>query len=183
MCIARALGQSFPMRLPCQALVAGVDIDEAAITAFVAAEDANGELSCHCCCVRPPPSLIAPPPLNLRHLKKLIVICFFAVAVAAAAVARLDRIDPEEELIVGLDELAITGLNAGRDGEDAPVDRDDAADEDSIDGLRLMGRRLHRFDVLEDLFDNFTGEVEWGNEDYDHNPQFENNGQYAPIDD
>ena len=83
------------------------------------------------------------------------MICFFTVAVAAAAVARLDRIDPEEELIVGLDELAITGLNAGRDGEDAPVDRDDAADEDSIDGLRLMGRRLHRLDVLGDIFDKF----------------------------
>ncbi len=36
------------------------------------------------------------------------------------------------------------------------------------------------FDVFENLFDNFTAEVEWGNEDYDHNPQVEDNGQYAP---
>ncbi len=103
-------------------------------------------------------------------------------------------INPKEELIVELDqlldELTINGLLDGGDAgdvapvdcDDAPVDLDDTAGEDSIDGLRLMGRRLHRFDVLEDIFDNFAGEVEWGNEDYDHNPQVENNGQFAPID-
>ena len=46
--IARALAKDFPMRLPCQATIAGADIDEAAITAFVAAEEANGKLLCHC---------------------------------------------------------------------------------------------------------------------------------------
>ncbi len=35
-------------------------------------------------------------------------------------------------------------------------------------------------DVLEDIFDNFTGEVEWGNKDYDHNPEVGDNRQYAP---
>ena len=36
------------------------------------------------------------------------------------------------------------------------------------------------FDFFEGLFDYFTAKVEWGNEDYDHNPQVEDNGQYAP---
>jgi hypothetical protein len=45
--IARALGKDFPMRLPCQAIIAGADIDEAAIIAFVAAEEANGKPLCH----------------------------------------------------------------------------------------------------------------------------------------
>jgi hypothetical protein len=49
--IARALSHNFPMRLPCQALVAGGNINEAAITAFVTTEDANGKLLCHHCCV------------------------------------------------------------------------------------------------------------------------------------
>ncbi len=101
---------------------------------------------------------------------------------AAAAVTRLNRIDAEEELIVGLDqlllydELSIAGSDApASDGsaaeaqrngaDDARIHRDNATDENSIDGLRQMGRQLHQFDVLEDLFDNFTGEVEWGNED------------------
>ena len=116
---------------------------------------------------------------------------------AAAAVARLDWIDTEEELIVGLDQLllddklSIAGSNAPasdgsateaqRDGtNDAHVHRNNAADKNSINGLRQMGWQLQRFDVLEDLFDNFTGEVEWGNKDYDHNPQVEDDGQYAP---
>ncbi len=116
---------------------------------------------------------------------------------AAGAVARLNWIDAEEELIVGLDqlllddELSIAGSDAPasdgsaaeaqRDGaDDAHVHCNNAADKNSIDGLHQMGRQLHRFDVLEDLFDNFTGEVEWGNEDYDHNPQVEDNGQYSP---
>ncbi len=63
--IACALGEDFPMRLLCQALVAGVVINEATITAFVAAEEANGKflLSFD----------VQPPLLNLRHLNKLIV--------------------------------------------------------------------------------------------------------------
>jgi hypothetical protein len=117
--------------------------------------------------------------------------------VAAAAVARLDWIDTKEELIVGLDqlllddELSIAGSNvpssdgsaaeAQRDGANgARIHRDNAVDKNSINRLRRMGWQLHRFDVLEDLFDNFTGEVEWDNKDYDHNPQVEDNGQYAP---
>jgi hypothetical protein len=45
--IACALGKDFPMHLPCQAIIAGADIDEAAIIAFVAAEEANGKPLCH----------------------------------------------------------------------------------------------------------------------------------------
>ena len=49
-----------------------------------------------------------------------------------------------------------------------------------MEGLHQMGQWLRQFDVLEHLFDNFTGEVEWGNDEYDHNPQVEEDGQYAP---
>ncbi len=31
-----------------------------------------------------------------------------------------------------------------------------------------MGRRLHQFNELEILFNDFGGVVEWGNEDYDY---------------
>ncbi len=168
--IARALGKDFPMPLPCQALIAGANIDEAAITAFVATEEANGKLLCPC--------VVHSPPFNLRRLSNC-VDCCVAVAVAAAAVTRLDLIDAEEQeqLIVELlDELSLAGSDAPasdgsaaeaqRDGADnAHVHRDDAADDNSMDGLRQMGWRLHRLDVLGDIFDNFTGEVEWGNED------------------
>ncbi len=182
--IARALGKDFPMCLPCQALIAGTDIDEAAITTFVTTEEANGKLLCH--------RVIRSPQFDLRRLNNWVVDCCVAIAVAAAAVARLDQIDAEEQqLIVELEELSIAGSDtpasdgsateAQRDGaDDESVHRDDAADENSLDGLRKMGRRLHQFDVLEDLFNNFTGEVEWGNKDYDHNPQVEDDGQYAP---
>jgi hypothetical protein len=44
-----------------------------------------------------------------------------------------------------------------------------------------MGRRLYDFDVLENLFDDFAREVEWGNKDYDPNPFIEEDGEYAPT--
>ena len=50
--IARLIGRNFPTRLPCQALIANEDITEAAVTAFVAAEDTNGALLVCCCVVR-----------------------------------------------------------------------------------------------------------------------------------
>ncbi len=173
--IARALGKDFPMRLLCQALIAGADIDKAAITTFVATEEANGKLLC--------PRVDHSLPFNLHRLNNCIDCCI-AIALAAAAVTRLDLIDAEEQeqLIVELlDELSLAGSDAPasdgsateaqRDGADnAHVHRNDAADDNSMDRLRQMGRRLHRLDVLEDIFDNFTGKVEWGNEDYDHNP-------------
>ena len=53
------------------------------------------------------------------------------------------------------------------------------SDED-LEGLRRMGRRQHRFNELENLFHDFEGEVEWGNEDYDHNQILF--GQFAPND-
>ena len=37
--IARSIGRDFPTRIPCQAVIAGDDINEAAIVAFVAAEE------------------------------------------------------------------------------------------------------------------------------------------------
>jgi hypothetical protein len=39
-----------------------------------------------------------------------------------------------------------------------------------------------KIDIWEDIFDNFVGEVEWGNKDYDHNPEVKDNGQYDPND-
>ncbi len=46
--ITRALGnKDFLMRLPCQAIIAGANINKAAITAFVAAKEANGKPLCH----------------------------------------------------------------------------------------------------------------------------------------
>ena len=187
--ITRALGRNkhLPMRLPCQAIIAGADIDEAAITAFVAAEEANSKLSCS-------RVILSSPPFNLCCLNNFVDCYNVAVAVAAAAAPRLDLInaDEQEQLIVELEELSLAGTDApASNGTDADAQndgadnkhnhRDDAANDSSMDGLRRMGRRLHRFDDLEDIFDNFVDEVEWGNEDYDHNPaEVENDGHYAP---
>ncbi len=79
----------------------------------------------------------------------------------AAAVARLDQIDDEEQqLIVELEELSLAGSDApASDGsatesqcdgaDDESVHREDApADENSLDGLRQMGRWLHQFEFL-----------------------------------
>ena len=187
--IARALGKDFPARLPCQALIAGANINEAVITVFVAVatEEANGKLA-------RPRVVLSSPPFNLRCLNNFVDCCVVAVAVAAAAAAHLDLIEAEEQeqLIVefeeqlslaGSDAPASNGSNADaqRDGTDNTHNhRDNAANESSMDGLRRMGRRLHQLDVLEDIFNNFVGEVEWGNEDYNHNPEVEDDGQYAP---
>ena len=110
-----------------------------------------------------------------------------------AASARLDFINAKEQgqLIVEFEELSLAGTDApASNGSDADAQNDgadnehnhhdDAADDSSMDGLRRMGRWLHRFDALEDIFDNFVGKVEWGNEDYDHNPEVANDGHYAP---
>jgi hypothetical protein len=187
--IARALGEDFPTRLPCQALIAGANINEAGITAFVAVatEEANGKLAC-------PRVVLSSPPFNLRCLNNFVDCCVVAVAVAAAAAAHLDLIEAEEQeqLIVEFEvQLSLAGSNApASDGSNADAKRggtdnahnyrNDAASESSMDGLFRMGRQLHRLNVLEDIFNNFVGEVEWGNEDYNHNPEVEDDGQYAP---
>ncbi len=98
---------------------------------------------------------------------------------AAATVARLDQQinDEEQQLIVELEEEepSLAGSDApASDGSatesqcdganDESVHREDApTDKISLDGLHQMGRWLHQFDVFEELFDNFTAEVEWGN--------------------
>ena len=90
-----------------------------------------------------------------------LVDCCYAIAVVTAAVARLDQIDDEEQqLIVELEELSLAGSDApASDGsatesqcdgaDDESVHREDApADENSLDGLRQMGRWLHQFEFL-----------------------------------
>ncbi len=171
--IARALGKDFPARLPCQALIPGANIDKAAITAFVTNEEANGKLLC-------PRVIISslPPPFNLRCPKNFVDCCVvtIAVAAAAAAAARLDLInaDEQEKLIVELEELSLgsdapasNGSNADSQNDGAHNEhnhRNNSANDSSMDGLRRMGQRLHQLDALEDIFNNFVGEVEWGNE-------------------
>ncbi len=110
-----------------------------------------------------------------------------------AAVTRLNLIEAkeQEQLIVEFDELSYAGSDApASDGSNADAQcdgankahnyHDDAANKSSMDGLCRMGWRHHWLDILEDIFDNFVGEVKWGNEDYDHYPEVEDNGQYAP---
>jgi hypothetical protein len=40
-----------------------------------------------------------------------------------------------------------------------------AADNAMID-LQQMGQRLHRFNILEKKFDDFSGMIDWGGDDY-----------------
>jgi hypothetical protein len=81
------------------------------------------------------------------------------------------------------------GINAGDDTEVPPTndnagdDPDDGdRDNDNLEGLRRLGRRLHQFDKIEHLFDNFAAELEWGNEDYNHDPLVDDDGGYASDD-
>lgn len=60
-------------------------------------------------------------------------------------------------------------LSIGSSRDNAHYHRDDdALDKDDLDGLRQMGRRLHQFDVLDHLFDDIVGDMEWGDDDFDH---------------
>ena len=69
--------------------------------------------------------------------------------------------------------------NVGNVGDD----RDDGdSDDGDLEGLRRLRQRLHQFDKIEHLFDNFAAELEWGNEDYNHDPRVDDNGEYAPND-
>jgi len=86
----------------------------------------------------------------------------------------------DDELIVGLiDSLSIGDSNDksmedpagdaavgnGADGDEADGDREDR--NVAMSGLRQMGQRLHQFDILESLFDDVTGFIEWGEDHYD----------------
>ena len=98
--IACVLGKDFPMHLPCQALIAGADINEATITAFIATDkEANGKLTC--------PHVIFPSPrfYYFRSLNNFFDCCIVTIAVAMATVAHLDLIEDkeQEELIVEFD--------------------------------------------------------------------------------
>ncbi len=56
-----------------------------------------------------------------------------------------DPVEGDDELIVALmDDLSIRSLR-----DNAHYHRDDALDEDDLDGLHRMGRRLYQFDVLD----------------------------------
>ena len=128
------------------------------------------------------------------------MIVAYIKAAAIAAIAIVDHIPAataaEDELIVGLDHLSIRSSEVEEDNSDGDtpelMQHDDnggvrrnggdginISDED-LEGLRRMGRRQHQFNELENLFHDFEGEVEWGNEDYDHNQILF--GQFAPND-
>jgi hypothetical protein len=95
-----------------------------------------------------------------------------------------------DDLSIRSDDASIdTGIS---DGEDAEIrqndgisgdDSDDGDNDDGdLEGLRRLGRRLHQFDEIEHLFDNFAAELEWGNEDYHHDPLVYDDGEYASDD-
>jgi hypothetical protein len=87
------------------------------------------------------------------------------------------------ELIVGLvgnsndesmEDPAADGDTAdgnAADGNEADGDTEDR--NEAMNGLRQMGQRLHRFDILEMFFDDFAGNIEWGGEDYDNTSLFD----------
>ncbi len=53
---------------------------------------------------------------------------------------------------------------------------DGNGDNKDLEGLHQMGWWLNQFNVLENLFHDFAGKLEWGNKDYDHNPLVEEDG-------
>ena len=93
-----------------------------------------------------------------------------------------------DELSIRSDDASIdAGISDGDDAEVPPNDGnagDDRDDGDSDDGdlesLRRLGRRLRQFDEIEHHFDNLLAELEWGNEDYNHDPLVDDNGECAP---
>ena len=106
--------------------------------------------------------ILSSSPFNLRCLNNFVDCCIVAIAVAAAARLDLINADQREQLIVELEELSLAGTDApASNGTDADAQndgadnkhnhRDDAANDSSMDGLRRMGRWLHRFDALEDM--------------------------------
>ncbi len=59
----------------------------------------------------------------------------------------------------------------GADGNETDGDREDR--NAALNGLRQMGQRLHRFDILESFFDDVAGDIEWGGDDYDGTSLFD----------
>jgi hypothetical protein len=58
---------------------------------------------------------------------------------------------------------------------------DKDGDDGDLEGILRLGQRLHVFDEIEHLFDDFVAEVEWGNEDYTHDPHVEEDGEYPSM--
>jgi hypothetical protein len=92
----------------------------------------------------------------------------------------------DDELIVGLIDSLLIGdsddksmedpVGDAADGNGADGDKADGDREDrnvALNGLRQMGQRLHRFDILESFFDNVAGDIEWGGDDYDGTSLFD----------
>jgi hypothetical protein len=59
----------------------------------------------------------------------------------------------------------------GADGDETDGNREDR--NAALNGLRQMGQRLHRFDILESFFDDVAGDIEWGGDDYDGTSLFD----------
>jgi hypothetical protein len=91
-----------------------------------------------------------------------------------------------DDLSIRFDGMSVeAGLSNGDNAEVPPNNGNtgnDHDDEDSnggdLEGLHRLGRRLHQFNKIEHLFDNFAAELEWGNEDYNHNPLVDDDGEY-----
>lgn len=110
-----------------------------------------------------------------------------------ATIAQLDRIPPmaidePDDLSIRTDDLSVDNA-AGKemievitpDNGDVGDDGDDKdGDDGDLEGILHLGQRLHVFDEIEHLFDDYVAEVEWGNEDYNHDPHVEEDGEYAP---
>ena len=120
-----------------------------------------------------PPSHIA----SFRSCRAALFRCIvrrlidYCVLGAAAAVIDLnhDPIEGDDELIVDLMEDLSMGSR-----DNAHYHHDNASDEDDHDGLCLLGWRLHQFDVLDHVFDDIIGDMEWGDKDFNHdNPDAE----------
>ncbi len=101
----------------------------------------------------------------------------------------------DDDLAAILDDLSIrsddvsveAGISNGDNAEVSPNDgntgddRDDGdSDNGNLEGLHRLGRRLHQLDEIEHLFDYSPAELEWCNEDYNHDPLVDNNREYAP---
>ena len=95
-----------------------------------------------------------------------------------------------EDLSIRSDDVSVdAGISNGDDADVPPNDGnagDDCnnadSDDGNLEGLRRLGRRLHQFNETEHLFDNFAAELEWGNEDYNHDPLVDDDGGYASDD-
>ncbi len=103
----------------------------------------------------------------------------------------------DDDLAAILDDLSIrsddvfveAGISDGDNAEVLPNNgnagndcNDGDSDDGNLEGLRRLGRRLRQFDEIEHLFDNFAAKLEWGNEDYNHDPLVDDDGEYAPND-